>query len=379
MEATAPNKRIVYLDVLRGFALCGILLVNMPTFIGEHRVLDMPALDRHIRLLFDLFVQTKFYTLFSVLFGAGFYLFTVRLKERGDSLVPFARRLLVLLALGLLHLALFWRGDILHTYALTGFLLLLFVRAGSKSLIFWAVVSQLYIVLLQLSLLMMALSGGDSSIVSVDAELARLNQERDLFGLLAHHIQVELPEALSGTAIIWPEMLSLFLIGAYLMRRFSVKPPSLRFLWTVFFVSLALSLPSLAVIVMRHQEVQTADGYINYVFVWLSGRTLAVAYAAMIAILLRRGWKLKAFASLGRMALTNYLAQTVVFTSVVFASGKFGEIPLWLGLVASLLFLPFQAVFSRWYLARHAQGPLEEIWRRLTYGSQREVRKRNVN
>ncbi|WP_114570057.1 DUF418 domain-containing protein [Exiguobacterium flavidum] len=379
MEATALNKRIAYLDVLRGFALCGILLVNMPTFIGEHRVLDMPEPDRYIRLVFDLFIQTKFYTLFSVLFGAGFYLFTARLKERGDSLVIFARRLLVLLLFGLLHLAFFWRGDILHTYALTGFLLLLFVRAGPKSLIFWAIVSQLYIALLQLSLLMMALSEGDSSIVSADSELARLNQERDLFGLLLHHIQVELPEALSGTAIIWPEMLSLFLVGAYLMRRFYLKPPSTRFLWVTFSASLALSLPSLAVIVMRHQDVATADGYINYVFVWLSGRTLAVTYAAMIAILLRSGLRLGAFASLGRMALTNYLAQTVVFTSFVFASGKFNEIPLWFGLLMCLIFLPIQAAFSRWYLARHAQGPFEAVWRRLTYGSQREVEKRKAN
>ncbi|MFY7750767.1 MAG: DUF418 domain-containing protein, partial [Exiguobacterium acetylicum] len=98
------NQRIVYLDVLRGFALCGILFVNMPSFLGDRPNAMMGEMDQSIRLIFDLFIQTKFYTLFSVLFGAGFYLFINRLRQRGLPMTIFARRLGILLIIGLLHL-----------------------------------------------------------------------------------------------------------------------------------------------------------------------------------------------------------------------------------------------------------------------------------
>jgi len=79
MQEINKNERIQYLDVLRGFALCGILFVNMPSFLGDRPNARMGNVDQAIRLVFDLFIQTKFYTLFSVLFGAGFYLFIQRL------------------------------------------------------------------------------------------------------------------------------------------------------------------------------------------------------------------------------------------------------------------------------------------------------------
>ena len=139
-------ERIHQLDVIRGFALFGILLVNMPTFF--HPALFMtsaglPAahtrLDEGIRLFLDMFVQTKFYTIFSFLFGAGFYLFMSRAEQKGLPMYPlFLRRMLLLLLIGVLHMFFLWYGDILHTYAIAGLILMLFYNRQKRTVHRWA-------------------------------------------------------------------------------------------------------------------------------------------------------------------------------------------------------------------------------------------------
>lgn len=371
MNPIAEKERIIYLDVLRGLALCGILLVNMPSFLGERFVTDMGQVDRLLRLFFDLFIQTKFYTLFSALFGAGFILFIDRLRQKKRSLWIFVRRLTILFAIGLIHL-LFWEGDILQTYAFCGFLLLLFVKTRPLIKLFIGLALQLYTVSLYLSIYLFAQSEGDRSIIEPDGRLADLVAGRDLGGYFIYHATVQLPDALGNTLMLWPEILSLFLIGAYLMERFSVRPPTTRLLIIGFLVSLILSLPALTQIIRVHQG-QVADGLINYFFVWLSGRTLAITYATAIALAVRAGLRMEGFRLLGRMALTNYLTHTLVFTVLVFLSGTYGTIPLWQGTLGALILLACQTFFSRWYLRHHHQGPIEALWRKGTYGKQKST------
>lgn len=367
MRAIERTDRIVYLDVLRGFALCGILFVNMPSFLGDRSTSEMGRWDQMIRLLFDLLIQTKFYTLFSVLFGAGFILFIDRLRVKNKSLWIFARRLVILLLFGLIHL-LFWKGDILQTYALSGFFLLLFVKARPKTKLFFGIALQLYTFFLYLSIYLYARSVGDASIVEPDGKLQELVASRHLLDYIAYHATTELPIALANTLTIFPEILSLFLIGAYLMERFTVRPPTTRTLKIILAVSLILSIPMLYQIVIIHQG-PVPDGLANYFFVWLSGRTLAVTYAVGIALLIRSGRSFSGFQALGRMALTNYLSHTLIFTALIFLTGAYETIPLWQGTLAVILILSGQIVFSRNYLNRHRQGPVEAVWRAGTYGS----------
>lgn len=366
MNLIERTNRIVYLDVLRGFALCGILFVNMPSFLGERATSEMGQVDQLLRILFDLFIQTKFYTLFSVLFGAGFILFIDRLRVKGKSLWIFVRRLTILLAFGLIHL-LFWKGDILQTYALSGFFLLLFVKTRPTTKLFVGIALQVYTFFLYLSIYLYARSEGDQSIVEPDGTLQELVASRQVLDYIAHHATIEIPMALTNTLTIFPEILSLFLIGAYLMERFTVRPPTTRTLVVLITVSLLLSLPALYQIVMIHQG-EVPDGLANFFFVWLSGRTLSVTYAVAIALLIRSGRSLNGFQVLGRMALTNYLSHTLVFTGMIFLTGAYGTIPLWQGTLAVIVLLVIQVVFSRWYLRRHAQGPVEAVWRAGTYG-----------
>jgi len=358
------NQRIIYLDVLRGFALCGILFVNMPSFLGDRSHAMMGEADQWIRLFFDLFIQTKFYTLFSALFGAGFYLFIQRLRQKGLSKMIFARRLGILFLIGLVHLCL-WQGDILHTYALTGFILLLFTKAKPITKVLVAVVGQVYTFLIYISIYQYANEFGDESSIEENDFLQSLVASRDIVGFIHDEITVQLPQSFLNTVIIWPQILSLFLIGALLMERFSTRPPTNRFLWWTLGISLLLTVPSFVGIIHSHMDVP--DGSSNLFYVWLSGRTLAITYACAVALLVRAG-RMRWFAGLGRMALTNYLMHTLVFTCFIFLSGQFETTPLWQGLLLVFLLLITQGIASNRYLKHHAQGPMEKLWRKGTYG-----------
>src|SRR5918993_565075 len=137
------KERIEILDVLRGFAVCGILIGNMQWFSGYGM---MPpavaqrgaAADQITHFLVHFFVEGKFYSIFSFLFGFGFALQIARAEMRGDLKASlFKRRLFWLLIIGLLHAYLLWAGDILSVYAATGFVLILFRKKTDRSLLEW--------------------------------------------------------------------------------------------------------------------------------------------------------------------------------------------------------------------------------------------------
>src|SRR5215203_1789114 len=140
----SQQDRIEILDVLRGLAVGGILIGNMQWFSGYGMMPPMlaanaPFADYLTHFLVHFFVEGKFYSIFSFLFGFGFALQIARAEERGDLKASFfKRRLFWLLVIGLLHAYLLWAGDILSIYALMGFVLLLFRKKPTRSLLKWA-------------------------------------------------------------------------------------------------------------------------------------------------------------------------------------------------------------------------------------------------
>lgn len=140
------SERIEILDVLRGLAVGGILIGNMQWFSGygmmpEAMAQQGPLVDRITHFLVHFFIEGKFYSIFSFLFGFGFALQIARAEERGDLKASlFKRRLFWLLVIGLLHAYLLWAGDILSIYAVMGFLLILFRKKTNSSLLKWAAV-----------------------------------------------------------------------------------------------------------------------------------------------------------------------------------------------------------------------------------------------
>ena len=139
-------ERIEILDVLRGLAVCGILVGNVQWFSGYGLMppaiaRQSPFADQVTHFLVHFFVEGKFYSIFSFLFGFGFALQIARAEERGDSRASlFKRRLFWLLVIGLLHAYLLWSGDILSIYAVMGFVLILFRRKTNGALLKWAFV-----------------------------------------------------------------------------------------------------------------------------------------------------------------------------------------------------------------------------------------------
>jgi len=145
------SERLVLLDALRGFALCGVFVSNVfmwfsgRVFIPKDQVTAAMAnasfLDKAASTVFMVLIFGKFITIFSALFGLGFAVQLDRAEARGAAIGPvYTRRLLVMFGLGLTHLLLLWYGDILSTYALLGFLLLLFRGRSDKTLFGWSMV-----------------------------------------------------------------------------------------------------------------------------------------------------------------------------------------------------------------------------------------------
>ncbi len=137
----SPTERIYTLDVVRGFALLGILIMNMPGFANSFFVeadgshLWSAPVDRAAEVVRDMLFSGKFNSMFSLLFGIGFTIQFARMQELspGHATQLYLRRLLVLLALGVVHAMMFWPGDVLHVYAALGLLLLLVAAARHRS------------------------------------------------------------------------------------------------------------------------------------------------------------------------------------------------------------------------------------------------------
>jgi uncharacterized protein len=169
VQPTETGQRIPLLDILRGTAIFGILAVNMPlmnapvtTMLASIRLWEgLP--DRVMEVFIKLFFEGKFYTLFSLLFGYGFWLFLNKPSPEGRSIVPlYRRRVFILLLIGILHMVLLWAGDILIFYALFGFLLILFRKSSDRKIFRWAIAFILIpIILTVLMTAMVGMAGAD--------------------------------------------------------------------------------------------------------------------------------------------------------------------------------------------------------------------------
>ena len=329
-----------------------------------------------------LLIDGKFYTIFSLLFGAGFALQLARLTARGaDGLRIYRRRVLILLAIGMIHSWLIWDGDILTLYALLGLLLPLFHHWRDSSLLAAAAVLIFLVPFAGIALFAaldwhpeqllygwsnaMAIAMGADP--SPDNGVAWLQRE-DLQGWLAW--------ALSGTPFSWglrvetwriPKVLGIMLLGMVAGRRLVAGElaENRRLLIAVLIAGLAVGLPASLVYATRPGLGQAH---------WpsLVGTVpLALAFAAAFVLVwpAARSW-LVHLAPVGRMALTNYLTHSILGILLFYGIG-FGLIgrlpPLGFYAVAVLIFAA-QILFSRWWLLRHEQGPMEALWRRLTYG-----------
>ncbi|MEJ8546292.1 DUF418 domain-containing protein [Brevibacillus borstelensis] len=389
---TPLSERINELDVIRGFALFGIFLVNMPGYLQPELFLSTQRIPEHasaadfwLRMMFDMFVQTKFYTIFSFLFGAGFYLFMSRLEQRGVAVGgKYFRRLFALFLFGAVHLV-FWFGDILHTYALAGILLYLFYRSREVVIKRWAI-TLLAIYQIPMGLALLVPDDGQNTGAQKEQVVSQAidaYQNGSWEEWLSFRWNNELPVLVQNEWLMVLTVLPLFLLGLYVAKKgvfyeLGRYEATIRRYWMG---SLLIGFPLAAMIPLVHFGIVPIPGSLDItrlVLVQWSGLALFVFYLTSILLVMRkeRGRERLSFlAPVGRMALTNYLSQTVLCVSIVKLFHLYGSTPLWAGFVLCLFIFPVQVAWSKWWLSRYRYGPLEWVWRCLTYGAVQQLKK----
>ncbi|MCP8968809.1 DUF418 domain-containing protein [Ectobacillus ponti] len=378
MKIAEPvQERVQALDIIRGFAVFGIFLVNWPTLSGLESLNGQTVYsgtDAVVRLLYDMLVQTKFYTMFSFLFGLGFYIFMSRAEAKGASArTLFLRRLLLLFLFGALHYVLLWGGDILHSYAMAGLLLLLFYRCKPEALLVTGSV------LLTLFVLFIFAVYGTVPLSHTVNEIK--NPLAAWGGQIQYRWSYFLHGNMSNNIILLPETVGLFLLGLYAgkIKLFQRTREFDRTLCIVQSVSLVLALPCWYYMLRYYFSTESYNATAIFPWVLLSGKFLFIFYTVTLLRLTgRERWlrRLQPLAWAGRMALTNYIAQTIG-TLLLFSLYLKLDGPL--SLAASLVYCPLfyllQIWWSRQWLSRFQYGPLEYLWRIGTYGRTFPIRK----
>ncbi len=394
---TPSGERNPLIDILRGFALFGILLVNFP---GSEAARS-GAVDDAVRRLLSILVSGKFYTTFSFLFGLGFALQLIRAKSRGRRVVPvYVRRMLVLFLIGLGHAILVWQGDVLLIYAFMGFFLIPFRNRSAK-------------VLLPAAALALAgeyfLSTSDNPFFVRDLapriSNPELEQQSELEKAVAFNEIADAGRRLraatkSGTYLeaviarfevwrlanryafryIWASSFAMFLIGMLAGRYGLIRYPAARSVLIRRAMLISLPIWLLLGILTTYGPQVLGSFYFKIhwkllTLAWIlhaPAGSLFYISAILSVLALRPQWVLKLvpLGSVGRMALTNYLFQSIIGTLLYYGYGL--GLQMRLGMLSGFLLaaavFALQIAFSGWWLRHFQFGPFEWIWRSLTYG-----------
>lgn len=392
----AESDRIQLLDIVRGFALFGVLLANLlwtgPALSlteAERAALPTAEFDSVAELVAELFVFDKANTLFAFLFGLGFAIQLERGERRGGSfLARFARRLGVLFLFGMLHNFLLWFGDILHLYALTGLMLIPARRLSNRALLVAGLLLALFArpvydvgkhAVPSIHEYMESLDSpyADESIARRQAMLLS-GDPRDVLTVNFELFRDDW--VMNGAVLAWVGyVLGRFLLGFWVGRsRFLENAAAYRAgwlrLWRIALpVGLAFSGWRAAAEALE-LELTGFVALLSGVSIQLGTLALAAGYLATIVLLYldSPAWRsrLERLAPVGRMALTNYLTQSLLYLFALYGLGlglidDLGASALW---ALAIAFFAAQIAFSRWWLERFRFGPVEWLWRTLTYG-----------
>lgn len=393
LRPIAGAERVEIIDVIRGIALFGILAANIRGFAGPATTYFLPHLfwpaqhDRIAQAFIDAFVQGKFITIFAVLFGVGFGIQAERaLARSGRFNWTWARRCFVLLLFGLAHGLLIWFGDILLVYALTGFILLLFRKRQDMTLVIWAVIFYCIPLVMMTGMFVASQFGAQMPEFKLPTP-ADIQQARDTFGD-GSWLQIQKARMRDAVANNWGyfffmvwHILALFLIGLILWRKrfFQPSPESLPRYRRMMMAGLTIGiLGNVTMVALKWIDnpppmPTTPVAYCVGLLQFLAVPLLSLGYVCAIILLVHDPlWnaRLKRFAYIGRTAFSNYILQSILGTLIFYnyGLGLFGRLgPAWL-LPLTVAIFAVQVFLSRWWLARYRFGPLEWVWRKLTYG-----------
>ena len=388
------QERVQVLDVLRGFALAGILVINAMSILAVKGstpafTVDIPWADRTLQDLILFFVESKFFTLFSLLFGIGFAIQIQSAEKQGKAFLPrISRRMAGLLLFGLLHILLLWDGDILVIYAITGTLLILFRKTTYSRIRKWvisllAVPGVLVLAILIYTLIARLTASGAETFAKSDASLAKefantdatqqLLQNGFIEGIAERiHTYLELSPLLFSRI---PTVLAMFLIGLYLGRSNFIRqlPEKIEILKKVRFWGLTVGFSLMFLIVVGTKLLPTVSALIAIIEdQYLAGPILCLGYASALTLSFLKNPTRRIygfFSKVGRMALTNYLTQSLVLSFLAYGWGLGLALRLNGFQVLGISFLLYvaQVILSGLWLSKFKYGPFEWIWRCITY------------
>ena len=389
-----PRRRIEAIDMVRGFALFGVLLVHVFNFGAYSIVWNEPS-DEIAFSVMRVFFETKSWRLFSFLFGFGFALQLIRAEERGSKFAPvYIRRLIILFVIGA-GSQLIYDGDILMLYAELGLLLVLFRKFPPKLLLVLSIgLLAVFPIGRAVTSFLEPTQTALTTNYSVQLEEATAQIEKDrrthvyavgsVREVMAAHVYLKNPFADPFNSESSLEMFAMFLLGLYVGRRriFHDIPKHIQFIRRVFWWGLPIGLISMGAerilnattgyTVFREQQATLLPQLLGDVLFTYGSTLLALGYAAGITLLAQHHLGRRLLSPLGaagRLALTVYLSGPVMF-GMLFYGFAFGN-AFWLGPAAvtgyAVLFFAIQIMFCVWWANRFRFGPMEWLWRALTY------------
>lgn len=377
-HVTSARERLQVIDSLRGFALLGIILANIPLSHEPVRGAWLPPgsnADAVLRAVLNILVSTKFITLFSILFGAGFYL---QFKKAADFGVAFKsyffRRMLLLLLIGSLHAYLLWQGDIIRYYALCGMALLLLYRLPQRSILTWSV---LFIVPLT-ALVFIASKALELQYSYDPGIIGQMFATGSYTRYLYFNFTIDsLHNFAQDAPLTFVSCFGKILLGYWLARSGFFDHPERFYALTRKWIWLGATLgigSSIGYWAITTGRLELDLPLLWLVFLIAGGLVLhSLLYLGLFVRLFygRSQRVLQVFAPAGKMALTNYLLQTV-FCMILFYRWTHGP-SLFARIGAAETFLIalgiylLQLAYSHWHMRRFQQGPVEYLWRKFAY------------
>ena len=391
------NERIQLLDILRGFAILGIFIMNLEGFTfywslndAQKAQLPLAQYSDATEFLMNMFLEGKFYSIFSMLFGIGFAIYLSKAEENKTILPLFRRRLLILLLIGFLHLLL-WSGDIVMFYAMLGFVLIPFRKFSNKTLL---IIAGLCILS---PIAWYAIKMSNPRVFNLARYLYQAGERDSLqFGITSNETAYKelsggdfirlIRMNLSGIFFRYGDLLfqsrafkvfGMFLIGLVIGRTkfYHRLQQNKRLLWQIFLGGLLIGLPAnyiyAALKETRGYGELTMHGWKQTVAYAFGVVPLALAYASGMALLYLNKIAqrfLNLLAPVGKMALTNYIMHTFVgiflFTKLGIFHAPIG--PAHWTILALGVFV-IQIFTSAVWLRFFNYGPLEWLWRSATY------------
>ncbi|PTI30769.1 DUF418 domain-containing protein [Mammaliicoccus vitulinus] len=371
------KQRIFSIDALRGFSLLGILMMNILTFAYPYQIINPFEFFQHqdgaLFKISSLFIVASFYPIFAFLFGYGLSMMYHNSIERGLDYYPMIiRRLSFLLLLGVIHGIFIFYGDILATYALLGFIAIIFVKLKPQySLVALSIGFSILILLYILPLVLLQDVTQVENFVGIQ-ELERVNNilaSADYLSIVGFNLKY-FGLNISSIIFVGPfSILPIMLFGIYAQQtNWLNKIRNHKNLYTV--IGLVIFVLGLAIKMI--QIILEGSMSSQLISQMVGGPIVALSYIIFFVLLCESATARKILNPLqyiGKLSLTTYISQSVICIIIFYGIGfnYYGKLPVFTIYTMSIVIYAVQLLLSYLYLKRFKQGPLEKLWRKVTY------------